>query len=69
MVANGKSPAKEKARAKTRMKGAETFGAWAQKWLRGYQMADCIRDMRRSVYARQLEGKFGNQKLTEVLIQ
>ncbi|MFH4666342.1 tyrosine-type recombinase/integrase [Vibrio cidicii] len=66
MVTDGKSPAKEKARAKARMKDAETFGAWAQKWLRGYQMADSTRDMRRSVYARELEGKFGNQKLTEI---
>ncbi|ENQ1530562.1 tyrosine-type recombinase/integrase [Vibrio parahaemolyticus] len=66
MVTDGKSPAKEKARAKTRTKDAETFGAWAQKWLRGYQMADSTRDMRRSVYARELEGKFGNQKLTEI---
>lgn len=66
MVTDGKSPAKEKARAKARTKDAETFGAWAQKWLRGYQMADSTRDMRRSVYARELEGKFGNQKLTEI---
>ncbi|MFS6803332.1 tyrosine-type recombinase/integrase [Edwardsiella tarda] len=66
MVTDGKSPAKEKARAKARTKGAETFGAWAQKWLRGYQMADSTRDMRRSVYARELETKFGNQKLTEI---
>ncbi|EOW9663167.1 tyrosine-type recombinase/integrase [Vibrio parahaemolyticus] len=66
MVIDGKSPAKEKARAKARTKDAETFGAWAQKWLRGYQMADSTRDMRRSVYARELEGKFGNQKLTEI---
>lgn len=66
MVTDGKSPAKEKARAKARAKDAETFGAWAQKWLRGYQMADSTRDMRRSVYARELEGKFGNQKLTEI---
>lgn len=29
-------------------------------------MADSTRDMRRSVYARDLEGKFGNQKLTEI---
>lgn len=29
-------------------------------------MADSTRDMRRSVYARELEGKFGNQKLTEI---
>lgn len=66
MVTDGKSPAKEKTRAKARTKDAETFGAWAQKWLRGYQMADSTRDMRRSVYARELEGKFGNQKLTEI---
>ncbi|MEF7216504.1 tyrosine-type recombinase/integrase [Escherichia coli] len=66
MVTDGKSPTKEKARAKARTKDAETFGAWAQKWLRGYQMADSTRDMRRSVYARELERKFGNQKLTEI---
>ncbi|MBL1377978.1 tyrosine-type recombinase/integrase [Zobellella iuensis] len=66
MVADGKSPAKEKARNKARVKDAETFGAWAEKWLRGYQMADSTRDMRRSVYARELEKKFGNQKLTEI---
>lgn len=31
MILAGKSPAKEKARDKTRVKGAETFGAWAEK--------------------------------------
>ncbi|HCP6933636.1 TPA: tyrosine-type recombinase/integrase [Escherichia coli] len=66
MVADGKSPAKEKARDKARVKGAETFAAWAEKWLRGYQMADSTRDMRRLVYTRELEAKFGNQKLTEI---
>lgn len=38
MVAAGKSPANEKARAKARTKGAETFDAWAEKCLRGYRM-------------------------------
>lgn len=66
MVADGKSQAKEKARNKTRVKNAETFSAWAEKWLRGYQMADSTRDMRRSVYARELEKKFGNRKLIEI---
>ena len=66
MVAAGKSPAKEKARDKARVKDAETFGAWAEKWLRGYQMADSTRDMRRSVYERDLKPKFGNQKLVEI---
>ena len=31
MIAAGKSPAKEKARDKKRVKDAETFGAWAEK--------------------------------------
>lgn len=66
MIAAGKSPAKEKARDKARVKDAETFGAWAEKWLRGYQMADSTRDMRRAVYERELKPKFGNQKLAEI---
>ena len=66
MIANGKSPAKEKARDKARVKDAETFGAWAEKWLRGYQMAGSTRDMRRAVYERELKPKFGNQKLVEI---
>jgi hypothetical protein len=66
MIALGKSPAKETARDKARVKDAETFGAWAEKWLRGYQMADSTRDMRRSVYERELKPKFGNQKLPEI---
>lgn len=66
MIAAGKSPAKEKARDKVRVKDAETFGAWADKWLRGHQMADSTRDMRRSVYERDLKAKFGNCKLAEI---
>ena len=66
MIAAGKSPAKEKARDKARVKDAETFGAWAEKWLRGYQMAPNTRDMRRSVYERELKPKFGNSKLIEI---
>lgn len=66
MVVNGKSPAREKARDRKRVKGAETFGVWAEKWLRGYQMADSTRDMRKSVYNRELKKKFGNQKLSEI---
>jgi hypothetical protein len=46
--------------------GAETFDAWAEKWLRGYQMADSTRDMRHSVYERELKPKFGNQKLVGI---
>lgn len=66
MISAGKSPAREKARDKARVKDAETFGAWAEKWLRGYQMADSTRDMRKAVYTRELKKLFGNQKLTEI---
>ena len=66
MISAGKSPAREKARDKARVKDAETFGAWAEKWLRGYQMADSTRDMRKSVYTRELKKQFGNQKLAEI---
>lgn len=65
MVAGGRSPAREKARDKARIKDAETFGVWVEKWLRGYQMAESTRDMRRSVYQRELKSKFAQQKLTE----
>ena len=66
MITAGKSPAREKARDKARVKDAETFGAWAEKWMRGYQMADSTRDMRKSVYNRELKKRFGNQKLSEI---
>lgn len=66
LIAAGKSPAREKARSKAKVKDAETFGAWAEKWLRGYEMADSTRDMRRSVYERELNPKFANQKLSEI---
>ena len=50
----------KKARDKARVKRAETFGACAEKWLRGYQMADFTRDMRRSIYERELKPKVSN---------
>ena len=66
LIADGKSPAREKARTKGKEQAAQTFGAWAQKWLAGHEMADSTRDMRRSVYVRELEGLFGNRKLQEI---
>jgi|GEM_PF-3513815 len=66
MIAADKSSAREKARDKARAKNAETFGVWVEKWLRGYQMADSTRGMRKSVYTRELKKRFGNQKLIEI---
>jgi integrase len=66
LIADGKSPAREKARAKARVKDAETFGAWGEKWLKGYEMADTTRDMRRAVFARELAPVFGTKRLEEI---
>ena len=66
MVAEGKSPMREKSREKARINAGESFGAWAEKWLELHQMADSTRDMRRSVYLRDVKLKFGNLRLTEI---
>lgn len=66
LIAAGKSPAREKSRDKARINAGETFGAWAEKWLELHQMADSTRDMRRSVYMREVKPKFENVKLTEI---
>src|SRR5690606_41521873 len=63
MIAAWKSPAREKAREKARVRDAETFGAWAEKWLRSCPMADSTRDTRRPAYERALKPRFGNLKL------
>lgn len=66
MVQEGKSPAREKVRTKTRDEATGTFGEWAQKWLKGHKMADSTRDMRTSVYERDLQDRFGKLRLTEI---
>jgi len=66
LIADGKSPAREKAREKSRAKDAESFGGWGDKWLRGYEMADSTRDMRRSVFERELKPVFGTKRLGEI---
>lgn len=66
LVAEGKSPALLKSRQKSQTKEAKTFGAWAEKWLNGHDMAESTRDMRRSVYERDVRGKFENRLLSEI---
>lgn len=65
-IQDGKSPAKEKLRAKAREDAAGTFGDWARRWLKDHKMADSTRDMRKSVYERDLAGRFGKMKLVEI---
>lgn len=57
---------REKSRERARINAGETFGDWAEKWLELHQMADSTRDMRHSVYVRDVKPKFGNLKLTEI---
>lgn len=66
MIAEGRSPSKEKARVKAKASDAETFGEWAGKWLKGHTMADSTRDMRQATYDRELKGPFGKSKLNEI---
>lgn len=66
MIENGRSPAREKARTKEKDADAKSFDDWAQKWLRGYEMADSTRDMRQACYDRELKGSFGNKLLHEI---
>ncbi len=48
------------------IKRVSKMRVWAEKWLRGYQMAESTRDMQRLVYQRELKSKFAQQKLSEI---
>lgn len=65
-LAAGRSPARQKASVKDRRRDENTFGEWAEEWLDRYIMAESTRDMRRSVYERDLKRPFGKLKLEEV---
>ncbi len=65
-VREGRSPAIEKQREKRRLKEAHSFGEFAEKWFEKAPMADSTRDMRRSIYKRELETKWKNRLLTEI---
>jgi integrase len=64
-LAAGRSPARQKATVAARRKEANSFGEWAEEWLVKYPMAESTRDMRRSVYERDLQRPFGKLKLEE----
>ncbi|WP_428177609.1 integrase arm-type DNA-binding domain-containing protein [Comamonas testosteroni] len=66
LVQEGISPAREKIRTKSRDEADGTFGEWTDKWMKGHKMADSTRDMRRSVYERDVQGRFGKLQLREV---
>lgn len=65
----GRSPARQKAAAGARRLKENSFGEWAEEWLDRYSMAQSTRDMRRSVYERDLQRPFGKLKLDEVTVE
>lgn len=65
-LSEGKSPARLKAQLRTQAAAGGRFGAWAEQWLLKYKMAESTRDMRRSVYERDLKRPFSSLKLHEI---
>ena len=65
-LAAGRSPSRQKAREKQRSGDADSFGEWAELWLKNHPMAESTRDMRRSVFERDLREPFGRLKLREI---
>ncbi|MGH8854497.1 MAG: tyrosine-type recombinase/integrase [Telluria sp.] len=66
LVAEGLSPTQHKRRQKQRQASEDTFGEWAERWLSSYRMAESTRDMRRSVYERDLARPLGKFLLPEI---
>ncbi|MBN9147067.1 MULTISPECIES: tyrosine-type recombinase/integrase [unclassified Nitrobacter] len=65
-VAEGRSPAQEKQRAKRRVALGETFGAVGQRWIKSAPMADSTRAMRKAIFDRDILPVWKNRLLTEI---
>lgn len=66
MIAEGVSPALEKQRAKRRLREARDFAHVAQKWMEEAPMADSTRNMRRSIFNREVLPQWRNRQLGEI---
>lgn len=65
-IAEGLSPAVEKQRAKRRLREARDFAHVAQKWMDDAPMADSTRNMRRSIFNREVLPQWRSRLLTEI---
>lgn len=65
-IQEGRSPAQEKQRAKRRIKQAQNFSEFGERWFLEARMADSTRSMRRAIYERDILPKFRNRLLTEI---
>jgi len=66
MIAEGVSPALEKQRAKRRLQHARSFEHVAQRWMDHAPMADSTRNMRRSIFNREILPQWRNRLLNEI---
>lgn len=66
LVAAGKSPAHEKQREKRKRIEATSLHGWAELWLKNAEMAESTRDMKRSVYERDIKNTLGGRQLDEI---
>ena len=66
MIAEGVSPALEKQRAKRRLQQARSFEHVAQRWMDHAPMADSTRNMRRSIFNREILPQWRNRLLNEI---
>lgn len=66
MLAEGVSQALEKQWAKRRLKEARSFEHVAQRWMDTAPMADSTRNMRRSIFNREVLPQWRNRLLTEI---
>lgn len=65
-IAGGASPAIEKQRAKRRLKEATSFEHVANRWMDTAPMADSTRNMRRSIFNREVLPHWRNRLLSEI---
>lgn len=68
-LASGSSPARGKAQRKTQANDADDFAKWFELWIVNHKMAESTRDMKRSVFERDLRGPFGRLKMWEITHQ
>lgn len=65
-VADGRSPAQDKQREKRRLREAQSFGEFGDRWLRKAPMADSTRAMRRAIFDRELWPVWQKRLLAEI---
>lgn len=65
-VQGGNSPSRAKSEKRREASESLTFGAWAAKYFAEAELADSTKQMRKSVYDRNLASEFGRLKLDEI---